>query len=110
MACYSWWTEDGKLPLEIEIQIVPFGGKKPQLSRRRSPTTGPATDLAKKPVMDCATSHRDAGSTRPVQKQKASSIPTQSFPFVDVTRSFRDRDPDARKLVRSHVMKGSRRN
>jgi hypothetical protein len=103
----GWKTPTG----DFEIQIVPFGGKKkPQLSGRRSPTTGPATGLVREPVMDDATSQRDAESTRPVQKQKASSTPTQSFSFVNVTGSFQDRDPEARKLVRSHVMKGSRRN
>lgn len=103
----GWKTPAG----DFEIQIVPFGGmKKPQLSGRRSPTTGPATDFVKEAVMNGATSQRDTESTRPVQKQKASSTPTQSFAFVNVTGSFQDRDPEARKLVRSHVMKGSRRN
>jgi hypothetical protein len=102
----GWKTRTG----DFEIQIVPFGGqKKPQLSGR-SPTTGPATGLVKESVMDGATSQRDTESTRPVQKQKASSTPAQSFSFVNVTGSFQDRDPEARKLVRSHVMKGSRRN
>jgi hypothetical protein len=96
---------------DFEIQIVPLGAKKPpQLSGRRSPTTGPATDLVKESVVDGATSQRDTQCTRPVQKQKASSAPTQSFAFVNLTGSFQDRDPEARKLVRSHVMKGSLRN
>jgi hypothetical protein len=103
----GWKTLTG----DFEIQIVPFGGKKkPQLSGRRSPTIGPATGLVKEPVVDGATSQRDTESTRPVQKQKASSTPTQNFSFVNVTGSFQDRDPEVRKLVRSHVMKGSRRN
>jgi hypothetical protein len=103
----GWKTPAG----DFEVRIVPFGGKKkPQLSGRRSPITGPATGLMKESMMDGAASQRDPESTRPVQKQKAGSTPTQSFSFVNVTGSFQDRDPEARKLVRSHVMKGSRRN
>lgn len=103
----GWKTPAGN----FEIQIVPFGGKKkPQLSRQRSPPPGPATDLVKEPVMDGTSSQRDLESTRPMQNQKANSTSAQSFPFVNVTGSFRDRDPEARRLVRSHVMKGSRRN
>jgi hypothetical protein len=102
----GWKTPAGG----FKIQIVPFGGKKPQLSGRRSPLSSPATDRVKEPLVDGTTPQRDSESTRPVQNQKASSIPTQSFPFVNVTEPFRDRDPEARRLVRSHVMKGSRRN
>jgi hypothetical protein len=94
----------------FKIQIVPFGGKRKPQPSRQSPPSGPATGHVKEPLMDDTTPQRDSENTRPVPNQKASSAPTQSFPFVNVTGSFRDRDPEARRLVRSHVMKGSRRN
>lgn len=47
------------------------------------------------------------GST---QKPKASPTFARNFQFINVAGSFRDRDPEPRKLVRSHVMKGTCRH
>jgi hypothetical protein len=102
----GWKTPAG----DFEIQIVPFGGKKRPQPSRRSLTSGPAAGLVKEPATDDATSQRNSENPRPRQKHKASSTPIQSFPFVNVTGPFQDQDAEARRLVRSHAMKGSRRS
>src|SRR5437868_12105618 len=94
MADRGWKTPAG----DFKIQVVPFGcKKKARLSRRSSPPSSPATDLLKEPLIHGTTPQCDLESTRPMQYQKASSTPTQSFPFVNVTSSFGDRDPEARR-------------
>jgi hypothetical protein len=91
------------------IQVVSFNGKKKaQLPRERNPQNDPAIAIPKEPSTEGAAfpdAPESTGSTHmPI------SVSAQNFQFVNVAGSFRDRDPELRKLVRSHVMKGSRRN
>ena len=94
---------------DFALQIVPFSGsKKPQISRR-SPQHDSGATILNKLTLEPTAFQRDAERTESAHKTKATSFSDQSFQFVNATASFRDRDPEMRKLIRSHVMKGSRR-
>ena len=91
------------------LRIVRFGGDgKVQTSRRRNPQHAAAV-LPQRP-MERASFQYDSEKASPAPKSKVASASDQNFEFVNIAGSFRDRAPETRKLVRSHVMKGTHRN
>ena len=94
---------------DFGLRIIPFGGdNKVQTSRRRSPQH--AAPAPPKRPMERASFQHDSEQASPALKLKVAATSDQNFEFVNIAGSFRDRAPEARKLVRSHVMKGTRRN
>jgi hypothetical protein len=102
------WNKPYKDPT---IQVVPlWGKKKSHLPRRRQQPDDPTIFTMKRLATEGGAFERDAKRTGPANGSSVSSPSAQDFEFVNVAGSFRDRDPEVRKLVRSHVMKGSHRN
>jgi hypothetical protein len=86
---------------ESAVQVVPsWGKKKSQI---------PIPHLKELP-MEGAAFERDTTHIGSAPEPSVPSPSAQKFEFVNIAGSFQDRAPEVRKLVRSHVMKGSHRN
>jgi hypothetical protein len=92
------------------IQVVPpWGKKQPQLPRGRHQHDDPISTSMKGQPTEGEALELHTKRMGPPGGSEISSTSAHNFEFVNIAGSFRDRDQEVRKLVRSHVMKGSRR-
>lgn len=94
------------------VQVVPFWGiKDSQILRRRYQYQGPAAaNLQKRPIELSTVQHDATPLHGPRNGSENTLMAAQKFKFVIVADPVRGGGSEVRKLVRSHVMKGSRRN